>query len=87
MKDVKHSLEIAKDKFHEKDKQCAVLMEKDKSNTAFEIMCSSAIAVGPLLLGLLPLLASASWSGICWVLLVAGVALLVGGIIAKFFFK
>ncbi len=87
LKDVKRCLETAKDKFHEKDKQCAVLEEKDKSNTSFEILCSFAIAVGPLLLGLLPSLANDSWNIICTLILVAGILLLGGGVIAKFFFK
>ena len=74
--------------FHAKDKQCAVYEEKRYKSIAFEILSSAMLTIGPLLLGLLSsLVPNQGWESITIIVLVAGVLLLIGGILAKCFMR
>ncbi len=73
-------------KYHERDKQCAVLETLAKSNTAFEILYSFSLSVGSALIGLVPSVnMDGSQSYLQWILGSIGIVALVGGIIAKIF--
>lgn len=72
-------LEKIKTKYHEIDKEKAVLEEKVAKRNSFEILYSFCLSVGSVLAGL---------SGIFWeqkgyLLLILGIVLIIGGIIAK----
>jgi hypothetical protein len=74
--------------FYEKDKQCAVYEEKRSKSIAFEIISSAMLTIGPLLLGLLSsLVPKHGWEPITIIVLVAGVLLSLGGIVAKCFMR
>lgn len=74
--------------FHEKDKNCAILEERQKGNTAFDILNAVMLAVGPLLLGTLSYLIPKDGFGAITIIVgIAGSALLFGGIFTKFFIK
>ena len=68
-----------KDDFHEKDKECSIAQEKIKSNTAFEVLYSSALSMGSALIG-----AFVSFdNNIKWLAIITGGIMLLGGIVAK----
>lgn len=72
-------LEQVKKSFHEKDKQCAVLEEKSKSSLSFEVLYGFSLTIGAALIGLYPSIKAV----FNWILLVLGIMLLVGPIVAK----
>jgi hypothetical protein len=74
-----HKLEIINDKFHIIDKECAVLKEKLNQNTAFEIIFTTCIAIGSALCGI----SSIYWTQKGYILLLIGLGLTFGGILAK----
>ncbi|MEY1638430.1 hypothetical protein [Tenuifilum osseticum] len=74
-----HRLEIFEEKFHSLDKECAVLKEKVSQNTAFEIIFTTCIAIGSALCGI----SSLYWSQKGYILLLIGLGLTLGGILAK----
>jgi hypothetical protein len=74
-----HRLEIIEEKFHIIDKECAVLKEKLNQNTAFEIIFTTCIAVGSAICGI----SSIFWSQNGYILLLIGLGLTFGGVLAK----
>ena len=74
-------LEIYQDKFHEADKQSAILNEKLKSNNSHEILYSFCLAVGSAIMGLSTLFPIREEG---WIFLVVGSLLLIGSILSKF---
>jgi hypothetical protein len=75
------ALQAFRDKFHNSDKQLAVVTEKAKHNLALEIVASSCLAIGAAALGYAPKVWSSQPSG--WIALVFGAVLIVGGLVAK----
>lgn len=74
--------------FYEKDKLCSVYEVKNARSTAFEVLSSAMLSIGPLLLGTLShLIPTYGWEFGTIVVLVAGILLLLGGVIAKIFAK
>ncbi|MDE6507920.1 MAG: hypothetical protein K2L04_05615 [Alistipes sp.] len=73
----KRELESYQTRYHEKDKRCAVLEEKVNQNTAFEIICSIALSIGALLIGMV----DNEYPD--WKLIIGGTILLGGAIFAK----
>lgn len=74
--------------YHEKDKQCAIYEVRRDKSIAFEILSSAMLAIGPLLLGLFPsILSENNWNFTTIIVLISGVLILLGGIIAKFYVK
>ncbi|GLB47993.1 hypothetical protein [Neptunitalea lumnitzerae] len=75
-----------KDKFHEKDKNEAVLEEKLSSSLSKEILYSVAISLGATLIGLSnSIWAAENING--EIILACGIVLVIGGLISKFFWK
>lgn len=70
-----------RERFNEKDKQCAVLKEKGKTVIFSEILYSVSLTLGAALLGLSPSIKSEEISPI--VIGAIGVILIIGGVIAK----
>lgn len=77
-------LELYKSKYYECDKDRAIYKERANSSNAFEILYSSSLSVGAMLIGLTPSL-NEKIEG--WLVGVVGLLLLAGGIIAKCFKK
>lgn len=77
-------LELYKSKYYECDKDRAIYQERANSSNAFEILYSSSLSVGAMLIGLTPSL-NEKIEG--WFVGVVGLLLLAGGIIAKCFKK
>lgn len=74
--------------YHEKDKKCAILEVERKGSKAFEILNAAMLAVGPLLLGTLPyLISKEEWGALTIIVGIAGLVMLLAGIISKFFVK
>ena len=70
-----------KGKFHQKDKECAVLKEKDKTFVFSEILYSVSLALGAALLGITPSLTATNVSlNVVWGI---GVLLVIGALVAK----
>ena len=79
-------LQEYKNKFHQCDKQCAVLTTAAKANTAFDILYSFLLAVGSALIGIAPSIqVDNTQNYIPWVLGIVGIIALGGGILAKIF--
>ena len=78
-----HKLELINEKFHILDKECAVLREQLNKNTAFEIIFTTCIAIGSALCGISGLY----WTQKGYILLLIGLGLTFGGILAKIFKK
>lgn len=79
-------LQEYRNKFHQCDKQCAVLTTAAKANTAFDILYSFLLAVGSALIGIAPSIqVDNTQNYIPWVLGIVGIIALGGGIIAKIF--
>lgn len=77
-----------KDNYHEKDKSCAIYEEQRKGNKAVEILNSTMLAIGPLLLGTLSyLIPTYGWSALSIIDCIAGGGLLLAGVFVKFFVK
>ncbi len=76
-------LELIEENFHIIDKECAVLKEKLSQNTAFEIIFTTCIAIGSALCGI----SSLYWNQKGYILLLIGLGLTFGGILAKIFKK
>ena len=70
-----------KDKYHETDKQCAVLKEKEKSFLFSEILYSVSLTIGAAIIGLIPSIDSSDFPPFVFGIL--GGVLLIGAIIAK----
>jgi hypothetical protein len=74
-------LELYKDKFHESDKQGAILSEKLKYSNSHEILYSFCLAVGSAIMSLAALF---PFNEKGWIFLVVGLLLLIGGVLSKF---
>lgn len=73
------------ERFHEADKRAAVLEEKLRTQTAFEIIVAAAIAIGSAIIGLAPSLWDKSSTGP--ITLIIGFLLVLGAVIARLFRK
>lgn len=72
-------LDRTKTAFHEKDKECAVVQAKLKTNTSFEMLYSCSLSMGSALLG-----AFITFDGdIKWLSIAIGVILTIGSVVAK----
>lgn len=69
------------DKFHEKDKECAVLKEKEKTFVFSEVLYSVSLTLGAALIGITPSLTSTNISPA--VVGVIGGLLVIGAVVAK----
>jgi hypothetical protein len=78
-----HSLELIRDQYHIIDKQCAVLSSKIDQNSAFEIIYTICVAIGSALSGI----SAIYWEQKGYILLLIGLGLTFGGIVAKIFRK
>lgn len=79
-------LQEYKDKFHQCDKQCAILTTAAKANKAFDILYSFLLSVGSALIGIAPSIkVDDTQSYLPWLLGVVGIISLGGGVIAKLF--
>lgn len=67
------------EKYHEKDKECAILLEKQKTSSASEVLYTLCEVGGSLLTGI----AGIYWKDHGWILLSIGVFFVIGGIIYK----
>lgn len=70
-----------KGKYHEADKECAVLKEKEKTLIFSEILYSVSLTLGAALLGVAPSVTSANYSPM--VVGIIGTLLVIGAIVAK----
>ncbi|MCF6355295.1 MAG: hypothetical protein L3J26_09395 [Candidatus Polarisedimenticolaceae bacterium] len=70
-----------KGKFHQKDKECAVLKEKEKTFVFSEILYSVSLTLGAALIGITPSLTATNVSPN--VVGVIGVLLVIGAVVAK----
>lgn len=70
-----------KDRFHKKDKECAVLKEKEKTFVFSEILYSVSLTLGAALIGITPSLTATNVSPN--VVGVIGVLLVIGAVVAK----
>ena len=78
-----HKLQLIEENYHYIDKECAVLKERINQNTAFEIIFTTCITIGSALSGISGLF----WEQKGFILLLIGLGLTFGGIIAKIFRK
>jgi hypothetical protein len=84
----KKQLEQYRDKFHEADKENAVLSARISSSTFFEITNSALLTIGSILVGLTPsVLKDGKPYYLTWVILSMGIVALVGSIATKFLNK
>lgn len=67
------------DKYHEKDKESAVLLEKQKISKASEVLYTFCEVGGSLLAGI----SSIYWDNHGWIILLTGILFVAGGIIYK----
>jgi len=74
-------LQSYRDKFHDSDKQLAVVNEKRRRDIAMEVLSGGCLTIGAAALGYAPAVWSAQPSG--WISLVFGAVLTIAGIIAK----
>lgn len=85
---LKNKYEQLLNDYHEKDKKCAIYEEQRKGSTTIEILNSTMLAIGPLLLGTLSyLVPTYGWNAISIIDAVAGGGLLIAGVIVKVFVK
>lgn len=81
----KKQLELYRDKFHEADKENAVLSAKISSSTFFEITNSALLTIGSILVGLTPsVLKEGKTYYLTWIILGMGIVALTGSIVTKF---
>ncbi|WP_430405943.1 hypothetical protein [Fluviicola sp.] len=73
-------LELIEGKFHQVDKEKAVLEEQIKAHNAMEVLYSFCLAIGSGLLGLASLF-DVKVTG--WIFLLSGGVLIIGGILSK----
>ena len=74
------------EKFHQRDKECAILETAAKGNTAFEIVYSALLTFGSVLIGLYSSIPSNDTSRyVPTIILCVGIAAFLGGIAAKLF--
>lgn len=73
-------LKSFEEKFHECDKQVAILKEKLKNSTASEILYTCCVSFGSILTGV----SRIYWDNNGWILLLIGIALVAGGVLYKF---
>ena len=80
LQDENEELKEFKERFHERDKEVAVLLERLKKSKAQDIVIGATLAGGSLILGHLPslLLPTGFPSSIGWIALVVGGLLVVG---------
>ena len=89
--DCKVELENYKEKYHNADRENAVLKERLKTSTAFEIIYGFIISIGSALIGISPSIKEMNESGnsntyyLTWIILIIGILSVVGGAIAKIF--
>lgn len=72
-------LKSFEEKYHECDKQVAILKEKLRISTASEILYTCCISFGSILSGI----SGIYWDNKGWLLLIIGVAMVIGGVIYK----
>ncbi len=74
------------EKYHQRDKECAILETAAKGNTAFEIVYSALLSIGSVLIGLYPSIPSNDTSQhVPTIVLCVGIVSIIGGIVAKLF--
>lgn len=73
-------LKSYEERYHECDKQVAILKEKLKNSTASEILYSCCVSFGSILTGV----SGIYWDNKGWIFLLIGVAMVIGGVMYKF---
>lgn len=73
-------LELVEKKFYEADKSKAVLEEKIRTHNAMDVLYSFCLSIGSGLMGMASLYKINEYG---WILLIAGLILIIGGIFSK----
>jgi len=81
----KIQLEFYRDKYFERDKNCAVYSQMLKASKMFEVVCSTMFATGPALMSLSPSVVDkdGNWYYLSTIVLVLGGVILLSGILAR----
>ena len=83
LEDENSALKNFENRYHEADKETAVLKEKLKNSNSGEILSSVCLMVGSALLGLAPAVIGSSETSFGWVGLAFAVVLITGGVFSK----